>query len=101
MMLKYVKTNWLIGQSPVDRILEGIVGSSYEIRYWVEPRTGDVTFTRVKGDGRKWNEPDPDRRHWFECGEDGALYPKQDQQIKIGIDLGSDEKTENQGEVKP
>lgn len=76
-LISDVQGNWFTGQSSVDRVLEGVVGSSYSIRHHVDHMTGDVTFERVKEDGRKWHEPDPDRRHWFVRQPDGSLAPKE------------------------
>ena len=67
-----VKENWLVGESKIDRIYAGLIGSSYNLRHWTNHETGDVTFEKVESDGRKWWEY-PDRRHLYTENPDGSL----------------------------
>lgn len=74
--LREIQVDPFTGKSPVDRILEDVMGSSYTIRHRIDPMTGDVTFEKVKDDGRKWHEPDPTRRLLYEEAPDGSLIHK-------------------------
>ncbi len=61
-------------ESAADRILENIVGSSYEFWYEENPMTGDTTFGRLKkplDDGRR-SYVSPDRRHHYK--REGRLW---------------------------
>lgn len=63
---------------PADRIMDNIVGSAYEFRWWEKPMTGDVTFQRLKTslrDGRRTYVA-PDRRHLFEKDIHGFWTPR-------------------------
>lgn len=53
--------------SPVDQIMEQVVGSSYSIEYHVDLPTGNVTFKRLDyelPDGER-TYVSPDRRHMY------------------------------------
>jgi hypothetical protein len=57
----------------VDQIMESIVGSAYEFRYWTDPQTGNVTFERLREplkDGER-TYVSPDKRHRAKQGDDG------------------------------
>lgn len=71
-LISNVKVNWLVGQSKIDRILEGIIGSNYNLRHWTDCMTGDVTFEKMKEDNRRWNA-DYDRAHLYQKSPDGSL----------------------------
>ena len=57
--------------TPPDRVLENIVGSSFEYRYRCSGYKGDATFERLDGrvaDGYR-SYVSPDRRHlYIDCG---------------------------------
>lgn len=58
---------WLREESSADRILENIVGSSYEFWYEENPMTGNTTFGRLNTpleDGRR-SYVSPDRRRHY------------------------------------
>ena len=64
----------LRNENAADRILENIVGSSYEFWYEENPMTGNTTFGRLKtplDDGRR-SYVSPDRRHHYQ--REGRLY---------------------------
>lgn len=48
--------------SPVDRIMECVVGSAYNIRPFESPATRDVTFYRLKEESEEPVWISPDRR---------------------------------------
>lgn len=63
---------------PEDRILEKIIGSSYEFSYRTDPVTGDITFhrrTQPLADNRR-TYVSPDRRDRFELLPDGTYKSK-------------------------
>ena len=65
----------LIGEgNTADRVLENIIGSSYEYGYREDLLTRDVVFYRLNRpleDGRR-TYVSPDRREYFERGPDGT-----------------------------
>lgn len=61
----------------VDQIMEKIVGSAYSISVWDDPRTGNVTFHRLRQpleDGRR-TFVSPDRREHFTRDFGGTYLP--------------------------
>lgn len=66
--------------SPVDRIMEKIVGSSYDIIYHENIRTGNVTFERLPeplsiDDGRR-SYVSPDRREKYGFTRTGVFWSR-------------------------
>jgi hypothetical protein len=61
-----------------ERIMENIVGSAHEFRFWEDLPTGAVTFERLKqplsGDTRTYVSPD--RREYYTLDSDGFWRPK-------------------------
>lgn len=63
--------------TPAERVMEKIVGSAYEFQFWSDPRTGNVTFARLKQplkDGSR-TYVSPDRRDRFTQTPDGFYCP--------------------------
>ena len=64
--------NIFTGETPLDRILSGIAGSSWNLRTTTDQKTGDVIFEKMAEGNTRWNV-DRDRRHMFDENEDGSL----------------------------
>jgi hypothetical protein len=70
---------WPLGPtwSSPERVMEKVIGSAYEYRFWESRETGDVTFERLRAplkDGRR-TYVSPDRRDRFTCTPDGFFVP--------------------------
>src|SRR5258708_2779873 len=59
--------------SSADSIMENIVGSAYEFRYWEDLMSGDTVFERLRKplDDNLRTYVSPDRRHLFTKRPDG------------------------------
>lgn len=60
-MLGLMGPNW----NPMERVLEGIVGSAWGFSYFEDIRTGNITFTRAKTKPKLRTYVSPDRKHLF------------------------------------
>jgi hypothetical protein len=63
--------------TPAERVMEHIVGSAYEFRFWTEPESGNVVFERLREplkDGSR-TYVSPDRREHYRLGNDGRYWP--------------------------
>lgn len=63
--------------TPPERVLENIVGSAYEFRFWIQPESGNVVFERLHAALRDGSRTyvSPDRRERFHVGPDGLYRP--------------------------
>jgi hypothetical protein len=62
--------------TPAEQVMEAIAGSAYEVRYFTDFITRDVTFERLKKplqDGRR-TYVSPDRRDRMTLGGDGLYH---------------------------
>lgn len=63
--------------TPPERVMENIVGSAYEFRFFEDIQSGDVVFVRLREplkDGSR-TYVSPDRREHFKLGSDGRYWP--------------------------
>lgn len=63
--------------TPAERIMENIVGSAYEFRFWEDHATGNITFERLKQPLRYGlrSYVSPDRSHFYTRQPDGLYRP--------------------------
>ena len=47
---------------PEERVMENIIGSSYNFLMWENPETGDVTFEHLEKESKERTYQSPDRR---------------------------------------
>lgn len=63
--------------APAERIMENIVGSAYEFRFWEGHAKGNITFERLKQPLRDGllSYVSPDRAHLYTRQSDGFYRP--------------------------
>lgn len=63
--------------APAERVMENIIGSAYEFRFWADLKTENVIFERLSeplNDGSR-TYVSPDRRAHYQIGKGGRYWP--------------------------